>query len=252
MDITKIFRIIALLILILSGSFSPAQDIKAPDRIITDGGTSMEVLSVSGSRFLNFSESTLSITTIFASNNNFNGNMFDIEVIGVKGIMIDSFDINLTGTADIYIYYKDGSYVGSETTASDWTLAGMVPSVVGLGQDIPTPVNIGGIWLNTARTYGLYVTTEPTGFNHPTISLFYTNGNNEYTDANLKLTTGIGLGGYTLFEYTYPDRTWNGTIYYHELPTFPMPLGNWAIYLGIALIVVFLVFRYTRRKRTRS
>ncbi len=218
---------------------------QTPNKITTDAGTFMEVLTRNESYIPNSWRSSIAITTLFASNNSFNGNMFDIEVIGSEDIIIQSFDVNLSGTTDMFVFYKEGTYVGSETTAGAWTLAGTQFNVIGQGQDNPTPLSIGGINLEAGKVYGFYVTTAATGYNHPTISLHYTDGANTYFDANLKIIAGVALGGDALFQDVFSPRTWNGTIYYDFLAP-AVPLSNWALYLGIFLMVMFTAIRFRK------
>ncbi|MBL8120777.1 MAG: hypothetical protein JNJ78_24870, partial [Anaerolineae bacterium] len=66
-----------------------------------------------------------SITTLFAHDNRqFHGNMFDVTV--VNPLSITGFDVNLTwgGDTTVTVFYRNGTYVGSETTPGDWTLLG--------------------------------------------------------------------------------------------------------------------------------
>ncbi|NVO03908.1 MAG: proprotein convertase P-domain-containing protein, partial [Bacteroidetes bacterium] len=145
------------------------------------------------------------ISTTFAAGNSQNGNMFDITAI--NDITIDSFGVSLTGVnANMLVYYKLGSYVGSETTAANWTLLG-TDTVVNTG--IPTTINCGSLSLLGGQTYALYITTDAVGS-----SLNYTNGVNTFSDANLSLTLGIGKS--YPFGTTYSPRTWNGNIYYSK------------------------------------
>ena len=100
-------------------------------------------------------------------------------------------------------FYTPNHLLQLETTPGDWTLAGTSTNVVGNGLDVPTPLPIGNILLQAGNTYGFYITTAATGYGHPTnlsITPNYTNGANQYVDANITLTAGIGLGGDNLFE----------------------------------------------------
>ncbi len=185
-----------------------------------------------------------SITTFFAANNSYAGNMFDVEVIGGNDIVINSFDLNLYGApVDIYFYYKIGTYVGFENTSGAWTLVGIAPLVNPLGINVPTPVNLGGITLEAGQVYGFYLTTTAMGLNPPSL-MYYTNGNNTFSDANLRITAGIGLGGDTHFDDLFIPRTWNGTIYYDLGGA--VPVSGWALGIGILLIVSLVVIRYMR------
>jgi len=149
---------------------------------------------------------TQSITTMFAANNSFSGNMFDVTAI--QPITIQGFDFNIEGGASTtaFVYYRVGTYVGHDSDPTGWVLLGTA-SVTGQGIDTPTPVPIGGLAIPAGQTYGLYVGVDAWGV------LDYTNGNNVYSNGDLTLTLGIGKGvGIT--SSTFSPRTWNGTIYY--------------------------------------
>ncbi|MGB7340368.1 MAG: hypothetical protein WBC91_15835, partial [Phototrophicaceae bacterium] len=94
--------------------------------------------------------------------------------------------------------YKTGSYVGSETTAGNWTLLGSTTTAAGS----PVPVPIGGLSIPAGQTYGIYLF----------FSANYTNGANTYSNADLSISTGVGLCN--LFSGINNPRTWNGTVYY--------------------------------------
>src|SRR4030095_973084 len=63
----------------------------------------------------------------------YSGDMFDITAL--KDIYITGFDANLSNnyTSDFEIYYKNGSYQGSEYLPQNWTLLGVASAVTGLG-----------------------------------------------------------------------------------------------------------------------
>ena len=63
--------------------------------------------------------------TTFAANNGQDGNMFDVTA-GADPIWITALDlhVNATGSREIAVYYKSGTYAGSEQTPGNWTLLG--------------------------------------------------------------------------------------------------------------------------------
>ncbi|WP_035758348.1 HYR domain-containing protein, partial [Hugenholtzia roseola] len=148
-----------------------------------------------------------SLSSIFLGGNGQNGNMFDITTSS-SPIEINSFSqrFDNSGTTTMLVYYKVGTYVGSETNAAAWTLLGTAtvtsPSI-GAVVDVP----IGGLQIPAGSVYGIYITTNGT---NPIVS--YTNGANTYSDANLTITTGVGKS--YPFGSTFSPRTWNGTINY--------------------------------------
>lgn len=153
---------------------------------------------------------TGSLTTLFAGNNSFAGNTFDVTA--TVDLTIDSFAVNLgPGTATtITIYWRPGTSVGFEGSAAGWTSLGS-DTVAPAGADVPTPVNIGGLALVAGNTYGFYVDVE----SYPSASLQYTNGGpTVYSNADLSLTTQFGKGNPAFTGADFFPRQWNGTIFY--------------------------------------
>ena len=154
----------------------------------------------------------MSLETTFAAGNNFNGNMFDINVI--NGVTFDSFDVHLEDgiTDDIEVYFKMGSFVGFETDASAWTLL-ETATVTSAGLGAPTPLNMNlGLEIAAGETVAFYVTTTQGGL------MQYTNGTAVgsvfASDANIEFLEGNG-GEYP-FNVTFSPRVWNGNIHYTE------------------------------------
>jgi uncharacterized repeat protein (TIGR01451 family) len=153
-----------------------------------------------------------SITTFFNSDNQFAGNMFDIQNIGTDPITITSFDINLaTGGSGalISVFSVPGTYVGNESNPAPWTLMG-TDTVNSNGTNIPTPVAVGGLTINPGESYGLYLTVT----NYPAATMRYTNGANVIANTEVQLTLGVGKGDPDFLGSTFSPRSWNGTIYY--------------------------------------
>lgn len=154
--------------------------------------------------------STNNITTTFAAGNNHRGNMFDI--VATNQITIDSVHAHPQGNTTIEIYYKMGSFSGSENTAVNWTLVGSA-AVTAQAQGTPTsvPINI-GVTIPAGQTYGFYVTSSNTA-----VSLNYTDGTTQgavyASDANMQILEGVGLE-YPFSGTPFSPRMWNGTIYY--------------------------------------
>ncbi len=172
---------------------------------IDDGGTGSILCDEAGGGSCTQDD----ITTLFAQNNQFAGNMFDVTA-GAEDILIEGFDINITaGPATISVYSRPGTYVGFEGNSAGWTLMG-TDVVNGVGTDSPTNVNIGGLTIPAGQTYGMYVTVS----DYPSVSMNYTNGNNVFSDGNITLTLGVGKGNPDFAGGTFLSRSWNGTIYY--------------------------------------
>jgi len=156
---------------------------------------------------------TGSITTLFAQNNQFAGNTFDM--VPAVNMTITSFDVNLSAGAatTMNIYWRNGTAFGFESNAAGWTsigTAGVTPN----GPNIPTPVAIGGFTMTGGNTYGFYVDTQT----YPSASLMYTNGGpTTFSNADTDLTTFHGKGNPAFAGASFFPRQWNGTVYYDIL-----------------------------------
>ncbi|RKS01850.1 T9SS sorting signal type C domain-containing protein [Flavobacterium sp. 102] len=140
-------------------------------------------------------------TTVIGGNGCTGGNMFDI-VTGSSPITINAFDIVPENTAlqNVSVYYKVGTYVGSETTAGAWTLLGTYP-VNGVSRvliNMPT----GNINIPASSTYGIYINYNAS----------YTSLATTYSNADISIVTGAGLCG--SFSLVNAGRTFNGAVYY--------------------------------------
>ncbi|MGB1518065.1 MAG: hypothetical protein ACPG8K_03070, partial [Crocinitomicaceae bacterium] len=157
-----------------------------------------------------------SLTTTFAGGNSSNGNMFDIQAN--QNITIKDFDVHFTGTNGSFeVYFKNGSYVGSETNAAAWLLVGTATGINGAGTGVGTPLNLNlNLPLVAGQTYAFYVTNS----SGQTIS--YTNGTTAGAvfASNSDLTVFEGVGKTYPFGSTFSPRNFNGTIQYEYNPTF--------------------------------
>lgn len=153
------------------------------------------------------------LTTTFAAGNNHRGNMFDITAI--NSVTIQSFDAHPMGDTDYEIYYKVGSYSGSEANAAAWTLVGSATGVLSQGTGVPTPIPINvGVTIPAGQTYAFYVTSTNTA-----VSLNYSNGTTEgavyASDANIQFLEGVGMEyPFTAGGSIFSPRIWNGVIHY--------------------------------------
>ena len=159
-----------------------------------------------------WASSSWSLASTFAAGNNHRGNMFDIGAI--NDVLIDAFDVHPQGNTTIAIFYKVGSFVGSEANAAAWTFIDSVP-VNAQPTGIPTrvPINV-NIAIPAGQTYAFYVTSSDVG-----VALNYTNGTTPgavfASDANLQFLEGVGLEyPFTAGGGTFSPRVWNGNIHY--------------------------------------
>ncbi len=137
------------------------------------------------------------------------------NLVATNTITVLCFDVNLIlGSNGAYeIYYKVGSYVGSESNAAAWTLIGSNPSVPSLGFDVASPINIPiNIVIPAGQTYAFYITNNSTA---STAGIRYTN-NAGYTNiaTNADLTIAGGIGKAYPFGTNYANRSFNGTVRY--------------------------------------
>ena len=149
------------------------------------------------------------LTTLFASNNQFAGNSFDVHAN--TPLTIVGFDINLdTGFSDhtIDVYYRDGTADGFELSAAGWTLLGS-DVVVPAGMDVPTHVNVGGLSMDDGDTIGIIIITQrETDFR-------YTDGGPSiYINSDINILTFRGLAGGFPPSSAFTYRAWNGTVHY--------------------------------------
>ncbi len=170
-----------------------------------------------------------SLTTLFASNNGFSGNSFDLAP--TVDMTIDSFDVNLDpGTFTVQVYWRNGTANGAEQNAAGWNLLGSA-QVTSNGTNVPTPVPVGGLPMTAGNTYGIIVTCNCS-------SMRYTNGamlGDTFANSELTLRTFRGLSN-VLFTNVFTPRQWNGTVYYSTAGFSCSQLGNvvgvWGINSG--------------------
>ena len=156
------------------------------------------------------------LATTMASNNQFAGNMFDVEV--ANDIVINSFDINVdasaaSGTVHVDVYMKNGSYVGSETDPFDWTYVGSDLATVGATVDSYTRVAVGDIELSQGQDYAFYIHLASYADGHV---LRYSNATagDYWENSDLRIYAGSGKGQEAFTSGTFTTRAWNGRINY--------------------------------------
>jgi hypothetical protein len=165
------------------------------------------------------------LTTLFAQDNNFAGNSFDITPD--VDVTVVGWDVNLDTILPLWtvqIYTREGTANGHESNPDGWTMLGEI-QVVGMGMNQPTHVDIGGLSISAGETVGVIITVVEavTG----TGGFFYTNGGpTVFSNDDMSVTTYRGLGsGWPpsgLFEY----RQWNGTVHYNYGAT-PTHVTSW-------------------------
>lgn len=161
-----------------------------------------------------------SIQTLFSGGNSCSGgNMFDITATN-GSILIDSLDVSTTtaasSTFSLILYYKTGTYLGSETTPGNW-IAWDTVNVVSAGTGNPSRVKISpSLLIPNGSLHSLFV-------NFPAS---YTNGTNLYSNTDVSLQMGAGLC--SAFGGVNAGRMFNGNLYYTKVgctsPKIPVTL----------------------------
>ncbi len=147
-------------------------------------------------------------TTSAGGNGCGGGAMFNITT-NANSVNLTSLDIipNVNGAQTVEVFYKTGTYLGSETTAGAWTSLGTYPVTTTTGT--PVNINITDLLIPASSLYAIYVNY---GAQYTTIT-----GATNYTNADMTITTGAGLC--SLFGGVNANRGFNGTVNY----TIPMP-----------------------------
>lgn len=152
------------------------------------------------------------LTTTLYGSNIAHGNMFDITaksdlyLTGLEVVMSQFY------TTDIEVYYKPGSYLGSEYNSAQWTLLGVAPGVTGKGVGLATPLPLPlYLFVPAGQTVALYITTT-----NPNTYLNFLYGSQQGAvyaqDDHLQIHEGT-YTGYP-FSYYYAPVVWNGRIRY--------------------------------------
>ncbi|MCD4774712.1 MAG: hypothetical protein K8S15_01510 [Candidatus Aegiribacteria sp.] len=148
------------------------------------------------------------LTTLFARDNGFAGNSFNVSAL--TPLTIVGFDCNLevpSVSCDIFVYYKVGTADGFEQNSGAWTLLG-TDNVIPAGSNLPTHVDVGGLYMDTGDTVGLCIISSES-------NVEYTNGGpNTYTNADMSITTLRGLSDGWPPSSVFAYRVWNGTVHY--------------------------------------
>jgi len=145
--------------------------------------------------------SATAFANVLSTNLNYNvsgrsGMYFDLTA--KTNIVLQSFDV--LGVASSWdVYFKTGTYAGSETNKSAWTKVGAA-ALSNSGN-----LNIDDLILNAGQTIGLYIYA-----NNGT--QYYRDGKTTFADSNLVFTGGTGNFG--AFSNTLADRVLSGSVNY--------------------------------------
>lgn len=145
-----------------------------------------------------------SLRTTYAAGNGQSGAMFD--VIPSQAMRLDSlaFIAQTAGSYAVSVYYRNGTYVGNQLVAANWTLLQTTTMNVVTGENKFVLTGTNKLNMNANQTYGMYVTFGGT--------LSYTNGSSTYTNGKVTINAGDGISG--TFGGIFAGRIWNGTLYF--------------------------------------
>nr|WP_294861791.1 hypothetical protein [uncultured Fluviicola sp.] len=164
----------------------------------------------------------------YASNSSNEGVMFDVTA--TNAVTISCFDANLPALSigGYEIYFKTGSYVGSETNPANWTLIGAEGSLLSVGLNLSTPISISiNKTILAGQTVAFYITAS-----NPILSTgLLTTVNSGYSaitsDPDLTVYGGAGI--------TYPfgtvsaNRAFNGTVHFTQGNALPVEFTDFSV-----------------------
>jgi hypothetical protein len=155
---------------------------------------------------------TTTLSTTFAQNNQGSvGGAVYFDVAVTNGVFVNGLSLN-TGTLpvgapiSVQVWRKAGSYVGALGNIGAWT-----PMTMGFGSiaavNTPSDIALNSPFYLAPGNHGIAVVAY--GFGH-----FYTNGANNYSDANIAITTGAASNA-PFDGAPFSPRTVNINLRYH-------------------------------------
>jgi hypothetical protein len=165
--------------------------------------------AVGGNRDSLETEFTGNISTTLA------GAMFDVNIL--KSIFIESFDIlpSGNGPTDVHVYFKTGTFVGSENDPSAWTLVDIIPAVFSTA--VPTRINLSNaLQLMDGQLYGIYIQPISVALRYSSGAAALPPGQVVAQNADLQILGSIAKGGASqpFGTSNLSPRLWNGRINY--------------------------------------
>ncbi len=152
------------------------------------------------------------LATTFDGGSGQDGIMFDVlpkDNLTIKGFDLHLFEISET---NVRIYTKEQSFSGSENRPEEWTLV-VNQNVTGKGSNVATKVAVDEetvLHLAKERLQAFYIVVGNG------TRLRYTQGsgtgNSASSNENLVIFEGVGVA--SEFGSIFPDRIWNGALYY--------------------------------------
>jgi len=169
-----------------------------------------------------------SLTTLFAQNNNFAGNSFDI--LPYTDVTVVGWDCNLAvplPSVTIEIYTRAGTAQGHETSSAGWTMLGSLSGIVPQGIDVPTHVDIGGLPIAAGELIGVVIICPDAvagtgGFHYSNMAAGTT-----FSNADMMITTFNGMGPPFPPSSVFTGRAWNGTVHYDYATSTAVEASTW-------------------------
>lgn len=170
-----------------------------------------------------------------------------IDLTASVPVTVTSFDVYFRGTLnrDVSVYYKAGTYVGSETTPGAWSLPGTVNVTPG-GDGTATAVNLGGVAIPAGETYAFYF-WDHLGTGGADGGGLILGKATTYSNADLTLTTTSYNCDSAFQTPTTCTFGWEGTLYYQRAESGVPALDTTGL-VGLAALVVFLGWVLLRQR----
>ncbi len=171
------------------------------------------------------SAATGSLSTNVTSDGGCEGAFFDLTAL-TEDIYITGFETNFVGTADVRVYYKLGTYAGSENNAAAWTLLGS-ETITGGSGFIQTlyPLHIGGLTISAGQTYGILIYSGTQVGSGVMATRYRISSTLSFDNGDLAFSGGSGSctgDSLTPFDGHSANRVWRGTVLYSDPPA-PAP-----------------------------
>ena len=179
-----------------------------------------------------------SLTTGYENDSGWCSGLY-VDLTASVPLTVTSFDVYFKGTLNrnVSVYYKAGTYVGSETTPGAWTLIGTVNVSPG-GDGTATPVNLGGVAIPAGQTYAFYFVDllGTGGTDGGGLNLDLTPGT--VSNADLSLSSSMRTCD---APFTSPEggMGWEGTVYY-QLSGEAIPVLGTTALAGLAVLLLLL------------
>lgn len=180
---------------------------------LVGSGTTFWIPSVTAqdTYYLQYSSgAAASLSTTYAAGSGCGGGaMFNVS--SLSPTYITGFNVNSAvaagGTVPISVYYKLGTYAGSETNAGAWTFAGSYSVASGgLGNPSALLTLSSPIMVPSGQTIGIFVQYDAE----------YTIVASTFTNGDFTISTGAGIC--SVFSTFNAGRTFNGTVHYASDP----------------------------------